>query len=173
MVSKIVLVGYMGVGKTTIGTELARKTNLKFLDLDELIEKKENKTIEEIFSQKGELYFRKIEHQLFEELINNDTSFVLSTGGGTPCYFDNYLYLENENVNSVYLNATINTIYNRLINVKKQRPLISEFTTLELNEFIGKHLFERSYYYLKAKIQIKVEDKSIEVVCDEIIKNLF
>lgn len=173
MISKIILVGYMGVGKTIVGKELGKKTNLDFLDLDELIEKKENMSINELFRSKGELYFRKLEHKLFEELMNDTRSFVLSTGGGTPCYYDNYLFLERKDTKSVYLEASTDKIFERLTNEKQQRPIIKDFSEAELKEFIGKHLFERSYYYQKAKYKIKVDDKTIDEICNEIMKILF
>jgi shikimate kinase len=173
MVRKIILVGYMAVGKTTIGKELAKKTNLKYFDLDELIEKNENKTISELFNQKGELYFRKIEHQIFETLITNEDSFVLSTGGGTPCYYNNHLFLEDKKVSSVYLNASIDLIFERLIKENYHRPLINKLKETELKEFISKHLFERSFFYLKARIKISVDNKSIDQICEELMKRLF
>ncbi|WNM18789.1 shikimate kinase [Flavobacterium capsici] len=168
MLSKIILVGYMGVGKTTIGKELGKITKIKYLDLDEIIEEKENLSIEKLFSSKGELYFRKLEHQLFEGLINNNESFILSTGGGTPCYYNNHLFLENKSVVSIYLEASINTIFNRLVNEQHQRPIIKDLNEIELKEFIGKHLFERSYYYLNAHHKIKVDDKDVSSICKEI-----
>lgn len=173
MVNKIVLMGYMGVGKTTIGKQLAKHANLKYIDLDELIEKKESQSINEIFNLKGELYFRKLEHQLFKDLLSNEEDFVLSTGGGTPCYYNNHLLLENENISVVYLEASIDTIYNRLRNEKQQRPLIKELNTAELKEFIGKHLFERSFYYQKAKYKIKVDDKNVHEIVEQLMLLLF
>ena len=168
MSNKIVLVGYMGVGKSTIGKKLAKKMNLNFLDLDEIIEKKENSTIGDLFRLKGELYFRKLEHELFQTLIESDDDFVLSTGGGTPCYYNNHLLLEKEQLNSVYLEAPVDTIYQRLINEQKQRPVIKDLTIDELKEFIAKHIFERSYFYQKAKFKIKVRDKNIDEIVNEI-----
>ncbi|MGV9003849.1 shikimate kinase [Flavobacterium sp.] len=173
MTNKIVLIGYMGVGKTTIGKELAKKTNLEYLDLDQLIEKAENQTIDELFRAKGELYFRKLEHQLFKELLGTKNQFVLSTGGGTPCYYNNYLYLENANVTAVYLQASIDTLYNRLCNEKLQRPLVQDLSTADLKEFIGKHLFERSFYYQKANYKIKVDNKSVNQIVQQLVEQLF
>ena len=172
MANKIVLVGYMGVGKTTIGKELAKKANIPFLDLDELIEKKERQTISELFRLKGEFYFRKLEHQLFKELLSNDDNFILSTGGGTPCYYNNHFLLDNENVSAIYIEASINTIYDRLQNEKEQRPIIKDLNTAELKEFIAKHLFERSFYYQKAKYKINVDGKTIQEIVEQLIKLL-
>jgi shikimate kinase len=168
MIKKIILVGYMAAGKTTIGKKLAQNLGIIFLDLDALIEKKEGKTINELFHQKGELYFRKLEHQLFKSLIDNAESFVLSTGGGTPCYSNNHLFLDKSNVVSIYLDASIQTVFDRLIVEKKQRPIVKDLDEKELKEFIAKHLFERSYYYQKAMHKIKIDQKEVKVICAEI-----
>jgi shikimate kinase len=172
MVRKIVLVGYMGVGKTKIGKELEKKLNLRFVDLDELIEEKENKSIAEVFEQKGELYFRKVEHQLFSSLLQNEDSFILGTGGGTPCYYNNHLLLENDEVASFFLKASIDTLYQRLVNEKKLRPLLSQLSESDLKEFIGKHLFERNFYYQKATYKIDVDNKNPQAISSEIISKL-
>jgi shikimate kinase len=86
---KIILLGYMGSGKTTIGSSLSKKLYQNFTDLDDYIEKKENKTISEIFTEKGEIYFRKIEHVYLKQFIMDNDSYILSLGGGTPCYANN------------------------------------------------------------------------------------
>ena len=130
--TKVVLVGYMGSGKSIIGKLLSEKTGLLFLDLDQIIEQKENSTIKSIFENKGEIYFRKLEHQIFTELTKNNESFILSLGGGTPCYANNHILLKEEFVTSIYLNASIETLYNRLILEKSKRPILSEKTNSEL-----------------------------------------
>lgn len=172
MGNKIILVGYMGVGKSVIGAIIAKKLNLKHLDLDQIIEKKENLSIEELFDVNGELYFRKIEHKLLKDTIEREASFVLSTGGGTPCYYDNHNLIYKSDLKSIYLCASVDTICKRILNDKKIRPLIKDLNTQELNEFIGKHLFERSYYYQKARFKILVDDKEVSEICDEIINLL-
>jgi shikimate kinase len=169
---KIVIVGYMGSGKTLISKILAQKLNEKHLDIDELLEKKEGFSIKEIFKNKGEIYFRKAEHNLFNELINSKDSFVLSLGGGTPCYYDNHEKLKNNDVFSIYLKANVETLANRLLNEKKTRPLISSFSVAELSEYIAKHLFERNYFYSQSKYTINVDSKSPDEVVDEIIQLL-
>lgn len=157
---KIVLVGYMGSGKTEIGKLLAKKCELPFYDLDFLIENELGKTVSEIFSEKGEIYFRKIEHELLVKQLDKKESFVLSLGGGTPCYANNHLFLQNEEVISVYLKASVATLVERLSINKTKRPLVKDLETEEMQEFIAKHLFDRSFYYNQCKHVISVDDKS-------------
>lgn len=86
---KIILIGYMGCGKSTIGKLLAKSSDFEFEDLDFFIEKKLETSIETIFKTKGEIYFRKIENQYLVELLNSNEKMVLSLGGGTPCFTNN------------------------------------------------------------------------------------
>lgn len=169
---KVVLVGYMGCGKSMIGKLLSEKTELNFLDLDEIIEKEENCTIKKIFECKGEVYFRKKEHLIFKDLMQNENSFILSLGGGTPCYSNNHELLLNENAVSVYLSASIDTLYSRLLLEKSKRPILADKSESELKDFIAKHLFDRSYYYNQSKFKVDVNNKSANEILLEILKIL-
>lgn len=170
---KIVLVGYMGSGKTEIGKLLAKKIFFPFYDLDFLIENELEKTVSEIFLEKGEIYFRKIEHELFVRQIQKNESFVLSLGGGTPCYANNHLVLQQEEVISIYLKASVSTLVDRLSINKRKRPLVKDLAENEMQEFIAKHLFDRSFYYNQCKHVISVDGKSPSDVVEEIKKLLF
>ena len=161
----------MGAGKTTIGAFLAKNINFNFYDLDKYIEKKEEKSINEIFKTKGEIYFRKIEHQYLNELLNIDENAIISLGGGTPCYANNHLVFEKENVFSYYLKASIKTLANRLENETALRPVLNQSED-DLETFIAKHLFDRSYFYNKAKFKINTDNKSIEEITQEIKNTL-
>ena len=166
---KIILLGYMGSGKTTIGIQLARKLFLNFTDLDDFIEEKEQQTIKEIFKQKGEIYFRKIEHKYLKQFINENESYVLSLGGGTPCYAGNLdLILKNKKSLSFYLRGSIPTLFKRLSENKFKRPLISDLSDDQLTEYIAKHLFERSLFYDKATHKISIDNKEIQEIVTEI-----
>lgn len=169
---KVILVGYMAVGKSTIARLISEKTGLKYVDLDNLIEEKTNLSISELFKQKGEIYFRKIEHEIFKEIIENDENLIISTGGGTPCYADNHLFLNGKNIVSFYLNVSLPIIIDRLKSEKKTRPLVANQSEEELEEFVAKHLFERSYFYNQATFKIDVDNKKSEVVVDEILQLL-
>jgi len=166
---KIILLGYMGSGKTTIGIQLAKKLFLNFTDLDEFIEEKEQKSIKEIFEQKGEIYFRKIEHKYLKQFIKENESYVLSLGGGTPCYAGNLdLILNDKNNLSFYLRGSISTLFKRLSENKFKRPLINDLSDNQLTEYIAKHLFERSIFYDKATYKISIDDKEVQEIVTEI-----
>ena len=147
---RIFLIGFMGSGKTTAGKKLAGKLNLRFLDMDHLIEKKYNKTVGEIFLSEGEESFRQKEHLLLEELIRED-NFVLSTGGAVPCFYNN-MELINNCGKSVYLKMTPKALFSRLINARAERPLIKDLDGKELLKFIKEKLKEREPFYQKARI---------------------
>ena len=166
---KIILVGYMGSGKTTIGNKINQNLNIDFIDLDEFIEQKEGLKISEIFKQKGEIYFRKQESIWFNHLLNENKSLIISLGGGTPCYANNHLHLQDKNVLSFYLKANIETLTNRLKH-NSDRPLLDNVE--DLNSFVAQHVFERSYFYNFSKYKISVDKKSIDEISTEIINLL-
>lgn len=170
----VVLMGYMGSGKSTIGKELATVLSYSFLDLDDYISDKENTTIPELFKAKGEIYFRKKETEYLNEVINDSENLVLALGGGTPCYGDNMsLLLSGLNVKLFYLKLSISNLEKRLFNEREKRPLISHLNTEEaLLEFIGKHIFERVQYYNQAEFTITTDDKSQKEVLEEILVQL-
>ncbi|QXP79399.1 MULTISPECIES: shikimate kinase [Winogradskyella] len=166
----VVLIGYMGSGKSTLGKELARSLSYSFLDLDDYIAEKETASISEIFKSKGEIYFRKKETEYLIEVINSSENIVLALGGGTPCYSNNMpLLINNTNVKSFYLKLSIPLLVDRLFTEKEKRPLISHLTSKEdLTEFIGKHLFERSQYYSQSQYMINTDRKTQLEILDEL-----
>jgi shikimate kinase len=168
---KIIVLGYMASGKSTISKILANRLEIDFIDLDTYIAKKEDNTIKEIFSSKGEIYFRKIENKYLNELLNNSKNFVLALGGGTPCYANN-IELITKKSTSIYLKANLNTLSKRLRIEKANRPLISNLNDEELQEFIAKHLFERTTFYNQAKYQLTIDEKNTDVIVEEIINLL-
>jgi shikimate kinase len=172
---KIVLLGYMGSGKSTVGKSLATTLNLPFKDLDNEIEKQEKSTISNIFSEKGEIYFRKKENELLQNLISKDDSFVLALGGGTPLYYNAATYLKNrEDVITFYLSASISTLTKRLFPQIAERPLLNHCTTEAiLSEFIAKHLFERNPVYNTASIIINTDKKEPKEIVSQIVARLF
>lgn len=166
---KIILCGYMGSGKSAVGQVLARKLQLPFIDLDQAIEKEAQQTVAEIFKKKGELYFRKKEHEVFKHLVEKSDPAVISLGGGTPCYGNNAALLTAYGVISFYLKVGLDVLTERLFLEKDKRPLIASQETKEkLNDFIRKHLFERQFYYLQSQHTIDCGAKTAAVIVNEI-----
>ncbi|MCV6628400.1 MAG: shikimate kinase [Flavobacteriaceae bacterium] len=165
---KIVLLGYMGSGKSAIGKRLASVLSFPFLDLDEYIVEKERMSISDIFAQKGELFFRKIEKKHLEAVLSGDTEFVLSLGGGTPCYYDNMDSIHRFTQNTIYLKASISTLVERLRKERENRPLLSHLKEEDMPEYIGKHLFERNNYYNLATHNVLVDQKKVPELVNEI-----
>lgn len=169
---KIILLGYMGCGKSTIAQKLSGMITTPYVDLDEFIEKKEKMSIKEIFETQGEIHFRKLEHTYFLELLNSPDEIIIGLGGGTPCYANNHELLIGEGKSSIYLKASIETLFNRLAPNKSKRPLIADKSDEEMKEFIAKHLFDRSFYYNHAQHKVTVDDKSIEETVNDILNLL-
>lgn len=165
---KIVLVGYMGSGKSAIGMELAHRLHVQFIDLDNYIESELNTTIAEIFKKKGELYFRKKEHELLKKVLEQNDMLVLATGGGTPVYSGNMKLVQEKTPYVFYLKMSIDGLVARLSKEKEHRPLISHIPDEELPEFIGKHLFERNPFYTLANHIIDCDNKTVESIVGEI-----
>lgn len=171
---KIFLTGYMGSGKSVVGRELAKILKYKYVDLDDQIELMQGKKINTIFEERGELYFRKLERQILEDILAQKDKMVISLGGGTPCYGDNFEIINNrENTKTIYLSASVAVLTERLFHEKLQRPVISHLETREaLEEFIRKHLFERAFYYNQSEIIIKVDELRVEEVVTKITEKL-
>ncbi len=162
----------MGSGKSTLAKILSQKLNLPAYDLDELIEKDLDQSISSIFEKKGEIFFRKKEHSIFKEMIAKPESFILSLGGGTPCYANNHLLLQDDSVVSIYLKTSIDTLAQRLKNNVSERPLLVQNNEEPLETYIAKQLFDRSYFYYQAKKVITVDNKTIEEVITEVLHYL-
>lgn len=165
---KIILLGYMGSGKSTVAKELASVLDLPFIDLDDYIIDKEKKSIKEIFETKGEIYFRLQESKYLKELLDHSEDAVLALGGGTPCYGNNMELIKKESL-SVYLKGGIATICQRLKSEKQQRPLIASLNEEQLTEFVAKHLFERRNFYEQAAESISIDNKSVYELLQELL----
>ena len=168
----ISLLGYMGSGKTHISKKLSEKTDYKLIDLDAKIMQKNQKSISEIFLEKGEIFFRKQEKQILEQILDKNENIILSLGGGTPAYYKN-MELINQKSKSIFLRANISTLTKRLLLEKESRPLIAKIPEDDLPEYIAKHLFERNYFYSQAKFIISTDSKSDTEIVSEIEKLIF
>lgn len=161
----------MASGKSSVGKVLADNFGYSFIDLDVYIENKEAASITEIFTQKGEIYFRIKEIEYLKEILSLEENIIISVGGGAPCYGEN-MKLINDTAIAVYLKASIKTLMDRLNKEKKNRPLVADLSLEKMSEFIGKHLFERAYFYEQAKFIVKIDDKTIEEIVVEIKSKL-
>jgi shikimate kinase len=165
---KIILVGYMGSGKSAVGMSLAKRLGINFLDLDNYIEKELNTTINDIFTAKGELYFRKKEHEYLQQVLQQQESLVIGTGGGTPCYSGNMKLLTDTTSHVFYLKVSVSGLVTRLKMEKEKRPLLHHISDEDLPEFIGKHLFERNPFYMLAHHTIVCDGKTLLEISEEI-----
>lgn len=145
---RIFLVGYMGAGKTTLGKAFARAIGLQFIDLDWYIEQRFCKSISQLFLLRGEAAFREIEQNMLHEVAQFE-DVVISTGGGTPCFFDNMDYM-NLQGQTVFLDVDTDVLFNRLRIAKQQRPILQGKSDEELKDFIRQALKARLPYYQKA-----------------------
>lgn len=172
---KIILLGYMASGKSTIGRLFVKIIGYKFIDLDSFIEKKEGKSISQIFKEKGEVYFRKVENVYLKELLLTKEKCIISLGGGTPCYANNMqLIKEDKDSVSFYLKTSIKEIVNRLMTEKEERPLVSGISSKDsMAEFVAKHLFERNPFYTNADYIVNTDGKTKEQIVEEIVFKLF
>ena len=164
MKKNLLLTGMMGVGKSTVGKKLANKLKLNFIDIDQIIEKKEKKTIKEIFEDKGEDYFRKIEKKISLDELKKSNS-VIALGGGA--FMDASIRKEARNLSmSFWLDLDLKSLLIRLKNVKK-RPLLNQNN---LEESVNKIYSERKKIYNKSDFKIKFNLKNADQIVDRIIK---
>ena len=152
---RIILIGYMGAGKTTIGKALASNLGLMFYDLDWYIETRMHRTVAEIFEERGEEGFREIEHNMLHEVAEFE-NVVISCGGGTPCFYDNMEYMNRQGT-TLYLKASPEVLAAHLRMGKSVRPLILGKNDEELRQFIIESLERREPYYSMAKYTLDVD----------------
>lgn len=157
---KIFLIGFMGSGKTYWGSRWAAKYELPFIDLDKLVEQRENKTITALFEDKGEEYFRKVETSCLKTFSGNQ-SFIMACGGGAPCFNNNMQWM-NEQGSTIYLSAAPKFLCERLIDEKDKRPLLKDLHPAELLSFIEMKLKEREAVYQQAKIILPAAELTMQ-----------
>ena len=151
---RIILIGYMGSGKTTVGKALSKETGMMFYDLDWYIESRMHKTVAQICAERGEEGFRKIEYTMLHEVAEFE-DVIISCGGGTPCFFDNIDYLNGQG-DVCYLKATPEVLYKHLLMGKVERPLIKGKSPEELINFITEQVGKREEFYTKARYTLDV-----------------
>lgn len=164
---KVFLLGFMGTGKTYWGRLWATQQNLRFFDLDSQIEKHAGLTIPQIFEQFGETHFRQQERERLRSFESED-DLILSTGGGTPCFYDNMKWM-NENGLTIYLDTPLPVLKNRLIKEKMHRPLIQKLDEQGIEDFIQNSIKKREVYYRQAHIILSTESIS-DITFEEITR---
>ena len=158
---RIFLIGFMGSGKTHWGTRMAERLQIPFYDLDAVIVNNEGMSIAEIFASKGEEYFRYMEKQTLEDLVSREEHFVLSAGGGTPCFFNNIEFMKRSG-RVLWLNTSLEALNQRLLKERMARPLLRGITEAGLRAYIIRKLSERKMYYEQADLMVHEEAIELE-----------
>lgn len=165
---KIFLIGFMGAGKTYLGKIVSEKLKIPFFDLDEQIVNNTGQSIPEIFATKGEEQFRLLETDALHILIESQEHFVLSCGGGTPCFYNNIDFMNQSGI-TVWINTPHSVLLERLLKEKENRPLVKKLTEEELSSFILRKMVDRKIYYEQAKIYFHEDSMNI----DDLIQKIF
>ena len=165
---KIFLIGLPGSGKSTIGKSLALELSLPFIDLDQEIEKQEGRTIKQIFKQMHEGYFRQLESRALKNYCQSQDSFVLATGGGAPCFFDNMEQI-NKAGKSIFLDVPPREIARRIINTHvSERPLLATDDPESLKDRIEFMRSQRVNFYKQAHVVISGERIEIKALVEKL-----
>jgi shikimate kinase len=157
----------MGTGKTFWGRLVSTKLKIPFFDLDEQITLQEGKSIADIFASEGEEYFRLIEKDILHAITESHDNFVIACGGGTPCYYNNIDYM-NQSGTSIWINTPMDTLFERLIKEKENRPLIKNLADQQLKSYIIKKFSDRKIYYEQADIIVDDEPVLLENLLEKI-----
>lgn len=160
----------MGSGKTHWGQRLAAKLNLAFHDLDSLIIDKEKRSVADIFAEKGEEYFRYQEKEILEAVTAQEESFILSCGGGTPCFFNNIEFMK-KNGKVIWLNTSVDVLKQRLQKERLSRPLIADVDEDDLKRYIIRKLSERRMYYQQADVTVSEENTHLDELIRILLQN--
>lgn len=159
---RIFLIGFMGSGKSHNGKKLAQALNYNFIDLDDYIEEKAKQSIEQIFQQEGETYFRHLEQTCLKSMTQFN-NIVVSTGGGAPCFSDNMQWMKEHGI-SIFLNPPVDVLLHRLLPRTAHRPLLKGKSKAELRQYIQHKLDERMPIYNQADFIVTLLKESEDVV---------
>lgn len=165
---KIFLIGFMGSGKSYLGRQLGQKLGIPFFDLDEQVTTHAGKSIPEIFDTEGEEHFRLLEKEVLFMITESHDSFILATGGGTPCFFNNIDYM-NRAGTTVWIHTAVSVLFDRLVKERPGRPLIRNLSDDQLMAFIFRKYSDRKIYYEQATVTIDEEPVDI----DKLVETIF
>ena len=163
---KVFVVGYMASGKSTFGKALADKLDTLFIDLDKYIENQTGKSIQEIFLTEGEEHFRKLEKEMLYKAVEENPDAVISCGGGTPCFFDNMNFINDQGI-SVFMETSIPVLISRLVEESESRPLIAGKTEDVIRQMVLSQLCDRLPVYMEAKLKWSGDDLNTEKEIDD------
>jgi len=165
---RVYLIGLPGSGKSTLGKEVAKRLNLKFVDTDEEITKKEGRSIDAIFQDTGEVYFRQLE-QATLLTFSTQEDLLISTGGGAPCFFDNIEVMNKTGI-TIFIDVPPEMLCIRLIQgqTKQKRPMVEGKSEAEVFSFIHSKYQERIPFYSKAHLWIKGDNIQVNEVVEKI-----
>ncbi len=155
----IAFIGFMGSGKSVLGSLISEQEQVNFLETDQIIEKEAGLSITEIFEQYGEDYFRNLERDILYRDLSQSKNLILSTGGGLPCYKDNMDLLKKK-YKTIYLKISAENLTTRLINKRQNRPLLAKLSEAELFDFISGKLYERSPFYEQSDIIVTLDNRN-------------
>ncbi len=170
MKERIYLVGFMGVGKTTVGKKLARYLGYHFVDMDDFFEEKFKIEIHQFFEKYDEPLFRKLEYDRLKKTFEME-GVVVATGGGTPCHHHGMDEINRYGL-SVFLDMTPPAIAHRLLHAKRKRPLVTGKSGAVLTKFIEEKLAERLNCYQKADIQVNAMQLDVPALAGKIMEGL-
>lgn len=165
---KLFLIGYMGCGKSAVGTALSSISQTPFVDLDDYIENDIGMSIASIFRLKGETFFRELEQESLDEIMRSRAEFVLATGGGTACFGDAVQRMKAAG-KVIYLSGSVDYLLFRLQDSIAKRPLLASKTSEELHAFVSAHLAAREVHYRQADFIVNVEGKTVNEIAQEIL----
>lgn len=160
----------MGCGKTHWGKELSHKLALPFFDLDGIIEEQEERTVNQIFEEEGEEFFRLLEKSALHLITESHDSFVMACGGGTPCFYNNIDFMKSQGV-TVWINCSIDCLHSRLVKEKASRPLIKDLSDDGLHSYIVKKFSDRSIFYQQASVILNEQEVTLENLVQKIFHN--
>jgi shikimate kinase len=164
---KIFLIGFMGCGKTHWGKMISQKLKVPFFDLDEKIEEHEGRNIGQIFEKEGEEYFRLVEKDVLHLISESHDTFVMATGGGTPCFYNTIDYLKKNGI-VIWINCSTETLYQRLVKERELRPLLSNIPDSQLKAYVIKKYSSRKIFYQQATVILPEENLDIETLVNRI-----